>query len=345
MRYADYYGDERTNHYCKPFLHRRAKFVYEYDKGKSNMSELPRQHQKEKHGNEEDVYTKLFYAIHDNPHAETVWGDIVARARAEEALSGGSESFYTHVPLDELIAVGERLRGTRLKEEQYKILSERCSTGERWYDIVLGHVNDKAFAPIADALRHHVEERGQQWENGLDIGSGTGNTLRAIAPYFKSVKGVDRIEAVLQKEQREDTLPKNVQIVAGEATELPFDNDIFDVAVSNGLTHYLSREDMQRYVDELARVIKPGGFYCEPFVVKETNSLLPGAEKEYLTSAKALLVYLIDNCISRGDQTQSSWSLKEMVAAFQSHGFTHTASSPNENGAWFIQFRKGSALS
>lgn len=241
--------------------------------------------------------------------------------------------------MSELIVVGDRLRVTRSRGQQYEILTERCSTGESWYDIVLGHVNKKGFAPIAKALSKFTNDGRVKLDRGLDVGTGTGNTVRAIAPFFRQITGVDKLESILHKMKDQGELPQNANVVVGDAMSLPFDKDVFDVAVSYGLSYYLSKEDMQRYVGELARVLKAQGLYFESWVMKEKeDDLLPLVEKEYLTSAKALLTCLIDNLVSRRDEAQTRWSLRDMVDTFQQHGFVYETSEENNEGVWFIAF-------
>lgn len=290
--------------------------------------------------NSENAYIDLLLKIQENPASDNIWSKTVELARKEETSGKGGESFYKNIPLEELITTGERLRLAKSKDEQYKILVERSSTGKRWYDIVLGHVNDKGFAPISQRLEYLVRERGRKWEKGLDVGTGTGSTISAISSCFERVAGVDNLESVLHRLKAENGFPANAEVVVGKAEKLPFDNNVFDIAVSNGLTYYLSRENLNHYINELARVLKPGGLYFESFVMKDENDLLPEIEKEYLTSAKALLVCLMDNLVSRPDQTQTNWNLQEMINVFRDCGFDYQVSEPNKEGVWFIEFHK-----
>lgn len=287
------------------------------------------------------LYSEILKSIQKDPMADIVWAKTLELAKAEEANGNGQDNFYSHVPLDELIEVGQKLRSTSEKAKQYDILSGRSSNGQIWYDVILGHVNDKMFAPVENHLSHLYQQRGIKWENGLDVGSGTGNTLRAIAPYFERVFGVDKLKAVLQKAKDEDTLPENVEVVAGSATDLMFDKQTFDVAVSNGLTYYLEKDEMHRFVKEIARVLKPGGLYLESRILKDEDALLPGIEKEYLTSAKALLVCLIDNIITH-HPTATKLGFSEVLELFASEGFEYAMSDVNDEGVWFLEFKKAS---
>lgn len=286
-----------------------------------------------------NTYTEILSKIQQDPYSDEAWTRVVGLAQAEEVSGDGTESFYSHVPLTELISLGQRLRFTRSRNEQYQILTERNSTGEQWYDIVLGHVNDKMFSPIEEELGNRHDKEAEEWEWGLDVGAGTGNILRAIAPYFENVVGVDTLRGVLPNTK--DTLPENAQVIAGDAVKLPFDDNIFDIAVSNGLTHYLSSDQLRKYIGELARILKKDGSYFESFIAQDEGSPLPNIEREYLTSAKALLVCLLDNLVSKNIKKESDvWTLKDMVEEFSQVGFEYGVSEGNEDGTWFIEFQK-----
>lgn len=174
---------------------------------------------------------KLIKAIEDNPRSDSLWTDVVNLARAKGTKE--RRGFYAHVPLEELIAVGEKLRAVSTMREKYKTLAKRCSTGELWYDIILGHINDKNLKPLVEAIS--IKD---YWNHGIDLGSGTGNSLRVVAPYCSTIIGLDKFDFLLEVSQKDKQFPKNARLVAGDVTELrsKFKPDSFDLVVSNGLT-------------------------------------------------------------------------------------------------------------
>ena len=264
---------------------------------------------------------ELLRRILDEPHSDDVWNRTVELAREEEASGRGLDDYYGRIPLDNLIAVGERLRAAESREDQYKILAEKTATGEYWYDVVLGHVNDKMFAPIKMELESLAEDQpDKKFETGLDMGSGLGNTLRAVSPCFKKVTGVEKLPQLVEKVKSDSTMPENTEIVEADATKLPFANESFDVAISNGLCHYLGKREMEKYVCEIGRVLKDGGMYFESLITKDPNSDLPATETEYLTSAKARLVCLLDNIVSKVEEGGHTWNMADMVKAFRKIG-------------------------
>ncbi|QLL08236.1 demethylmenaquinone methyltransferase [Mycobacterium vicinigordonae] len=76
---------------------------------------------------------------------------------------------------------------------------------------------------------------------------------------------------------------RNVPKVAGDATRLPFDDDVFDaVTISFGLRNVV---DFAAGLREMARVTRPGGRLVVCEFSTPTNGLFATAYKEYLMQA------------------------------------------------------------
>ena len=102
-------------------------------------------------------------------------------------------------------------------------------------------------------------------ENGesvLDVGCGTGTLLREIVRRgsLARVTGLDADPAILEIAQRKlanaDTA---CELVQGYSTEMPFADDTFDHVVSTLFFHHLRREDKRCTIEEIMRVLRPGG--------------------------------------------------------------------------------------
>ena len=106
--------------------------------------------------------------------------------------------------------------------------------GERERELVRG-----AFLPLKGRL--------------LDIGCGEGATLRHLGEP-EGATGIDLFEDKIAFAQRE--LPR-CRFLAGSAYEMPFGDAAFDQIVVRDLVHHL--DDPERFVDECARVLAPGG--------------------------------------------------------------------------------------
>jgi demethylmenaquinone methyltransferase/2-methoxy-6-polyprenyl-1,4-benzoquinol methylase len=95
----------------------------------------------------------------------------------------------------------------------------------------------------------------------LDVASGTaGVALQITARTGASVVGVDLTEQMLRQGQRNVAgagMSDRIRLTAGRAEQLPFADATFDALTFTYLLRYVL--DPQATLDELARVVKPGG--------------------------------------------------------------------------------------
>lgn len=93
----------------------------------------------------------------------------------------------------------------------------------------------------------------------LEVAAGTCICGRAIAPYTGSVTCLDLTPAMLSKGKTEAEkcgIP-NISFVLGDAAELPFLDNSFDVVLSRLAFHHFP--DVEQPFAEMVRVLKPGG--------------------------------------------------------------------------------------
>lgn len=93
----------------------------------------------------------------------------------------------------------------------------------------------------------------------LDVATGTGNTALALAPRVKHVTGLDVAARMLEqaRQRAEDEGIGNASFFEGSAEDLPFPGSSFDLVTSRHAPHHF--RDVQRFLLEVARVLKPGG--------------------------------------------------------------------------------------
>lgn len=92
----------------------------------------------------------------------------------------------------------------------------------------------------------------------LDVGCGNGYVLSHYAAQGASVFGVDITQAAIDlTKKRFDGLNFRGDFRVADAQDLPFPENTFDCVCSMGVLHHVP--DTQRAVDEIYRVLKPGG--------------------------------------------------------------------------------------
>ncbi|UOQ42817.1 class I SAM-dependent methyltransferase [Halobacillus salinarum] len=92
----------------------------------------------------------------------------------------------------------------------------------------------------------------------LDIGCGTGQTAWHLFHTFGCrVAAVDQHPLMIEKTKKrfEDHLSR-VDIIQGDAENLEFDSDLFDLVLSESVVSFTS---IEKTIGELYRVLKPGG--------------------------------------------------------------------------------------
>jgi arsenite methyltransferase len=141
-------------------------------------------------------------------------------------------------------------------------------TGRAWiFDLgyppdLVGRVPEAAaesFAGVANPFALGTLERG---EAVLDIGSGAGNDSLVAAQMVGpegSVTGLDMTPEMLAKARAAaaDMGATNATFVEGEAENLPFEDETFDVVISNGVIDLIPDKDA--VYSEIHRVLRPGG--------------------------------------------------------------------------------------
>jgi SAM-dependent methyltransferase len=131
----------------------------------------------------------------------------------------------------------------------------------------------------------------------LDIGSGIGGPARTIARrYGARVTGIDLTPEFVDAARALSRMcgtEGSVSFVAGSATDLPFPDDVFDVAL---LLHVgMNIPDKPGLFAEAARVVRPGGTFAVYDVMKvgpgELQFPVPWAETADLSALAAPQAY------------------------------------------------------
>ena len=97
-----------------------------------------------------------------------------------------------------------------------------------------------------------------QWV-ALDVATGGGHTAIAVAPLVAGMVALDFTPEMLDAARglAEERAVAGIEFVLGDAEALPFEDGSFDLVTCRLAAHHFP--NVQRFVDEVARVLKPGG--------------------------------------------------------------------------------------
>ena len=94
----------------------------------------------------------------------------------------------------------------------------------------------------------------------LEVGSGRGGGAAYIAKYLEplSVTGIDISDDAVSLCNDLYEIP-NLEFVCGDSENIPFSDNIYDVVINVESSHCYG--NMERFLSEVYRVLKPGGFF------------------------------------------------------------------------------------
>jgi len=94
----------------------------------------------------------------------------------------------------------------------------------------------------------------------IDLGCCTGNSIKMVKPFVKSVIGVDMAVNALSCAKLRHP---DCQFIKDNVTKLKsFNNRSYSLFLCFGLLHYLNDKEINIFFSTLSRVIKPNGIIC-----------------------------------------------------------------------------------
>jgi len=134
-------------------------------------------------------------------------------------------------------------------------------------------------------------------ERALDLAAGTGDIAFAIAARGAKTIGLDITHRMLQLAHLrqghggQHLHPKHVEFVTGDMTSLPFGAASFDLVTTGyGLRNV---PDLAAAVDEIARVLRPGGRLLSLDFNRPENAAVRAAYLAYLTVVGSTLGWIL----------------------------------------------------
>ena len=134
-------------------------------------------------------------------------------------------------------------------------------------------------------------------ERALDLAAGTGDIAFAIASRGAKTIGLDITFRMLQLARRRQgsdgpsQSPRRVDFITGDMTSLPFRSASFDLVTTGyGLRNV---PDLDMAIDEIARVLRPGGRLLSLDFNRPENAIVRSAYLGYLVAVGSTLGWIL----------------------------------------------------
>ena len=135
------------------------------------------------------------------------------------------------------------------------------------YDLVENIYNGKANTITTDYVASLMDKE----DRVLECACGTGMFSVKIAPSVRELTATDFADGMLKKTRRKCAKIDNINIEHGDITNLKYADGQFDKAVAANVIHLL--DDPGKAIDELRRVVRPGGMIIIPTYIHFDKSV------------------------------------------------------------------------
>ena len=147
----------------------------------------------------------------------------------------------------------------------WELAEQALSSTDRGYDLLATKFDYTPFRtpdPVLERTAEIAAEHGVA-KRGIDVCCGTGAGLRWFRPLCtEGIVGIDRSPGMLaEAERRLRDAPGDapMSFVRGDALSMPFEDGEFELATCFGAFGHILEEDEPAFVEELHRVLAPGG--------------------------------------------------------------------------------------
>lgn len=120
------------------------------------------------------------------------------------------------------------------------------------YEAHRGENAPRGYHNLLDTLESEYVRRFGEGRDVLEVGCGTGLVLQRIAQFARTAKGIDLSPGMLEKARA-----RGLDVVEGSATDLPFEDESFDVTCSFKVLAHV--REIDKALSEMARVTRRGG--------------------------------------------------------------------------------------
>ena len=158
----------------------------------------------------------------------------------------------------------------------FELAWQALSSTQRGYDLLAPKFDYTPFRTpdqLIEAVAPHIGD-ARSIDSALDVCCGTGAAMRMLRPLCRErVVGIDFSHNMMEVARRQTAdVPGEaaIEFVMGNALSMPFDEE-FDLAVCFGALGHVLPRDQVRFVDQVAKVLRPGGRFV--FVTSHMPSI------------------------------------------------------------------------
>lgn len=174
------------------------------------------------------------------------------------------------------------------------------------YDLLENLYNRKVYQGTGQAVAALLSGTDEV----LECACGTGAISRSLAPRCQSLTATDFSEGMLRRAKRKLSAHPNVVVEKADIMRLPYVDARFDAVVAGNVIHLLPEPG--KALEELARVLKPGGKLVIPTYINDTK-------KSNRTAVRILSLL--------GAEFQRQFDLESYRAFFEGLGYQNVAYS------------------
>ena len=139
----------------------------------------------------------------------------------------------------------------------------------------------------------------------LELAAGTGLISRHTAETASSYLATDFSEKMLEQAKK-GKIPENLRFLKVDASDLPFENDMFDVVIISNALHIIPQPE--KVLSEVRRVMRPEGILIAPNFIHKSPGLMTKFTSKILTAS--------------GIAFESKWNRWEYRQFLEDNGFS-----------------------
>lgn len=108
---------------------------------------------------------------------------------------------------------------------------------------------------IAEKIVTYLKQKVTNLDLAIDVGCGSGQSTEVLAPYFKSILGIDPSETQISEAQKNNSIP-NIAYRVGSAEKITCQSGSVQLVTAGQSCHWF---DMKKFYAEVERLLVPGG--------------------------------------------------------------------------------------